>query len=68
MVILYCCCKLYRLTNLYDRVVRPEFTGTLAVKSGRHPILEIVHAAGVLVANDMYCCDASHFQIIQGPK
>lgn len=48
--------------------VRPEFTGTLAVKSGRHPILETVNAAGTLVANDMYCCDASHFQIIQGPK
>ncbi|KAH7884107.1 muts domain V-domain-containing protein [Phlebopus sp. FC_14] len=49
-------------------VVRPEFTGTLAVKSGRHPILETVQAAGTLVANDIYCCDASHFQLIQGPN
>lgn len=54
--------------NFYDHVVRPEFTGTLAVKSGRHPILETVNAAGTLVANDIYCCDASHFQIIRGPK
>ncbi|KAN0101113.1 MutS domain V domain containing protein [Tylopilus felleus] len=49
-------------------IIRPEFTGTLAVKSGRHPILETVHAAGTLVANDIYCCDASHFQIVQGPN
>lgn len=49
-------------------IVRPEFTGTLAIKSGRHPILETVQAAGTLVANDVYCCDASSFQIIQGPK
>lgn len=54
--------------NFYDPAVRPEFTGTLAIKSGRHPILETVNAAGTLVANDIYCCDASHFQIIQGPK
>ncbi|KAI9462694.1 muts domain V-domain-containing protein [Boletus coccyginus] len=50
----------------HTSIIRPEFTGTLAVKSGRHPILETAHAAGVLVANDIYCCDASHFQIIQG--
>ncbi|KAG9310368.1 muts domain V-domain-containing protein [Chiua virens] len=61
-------CRQFLTLTLYDRVVRPEFTGTLAVKSGRHPILETVHAAGTLVANDIYCCDASHFQIIQGPK
>ncbi|KAL4071210.1 muts domain V-domain-containing protein [Scleroderma yunnanense] len=49
-------------------IIRPEFTGTLAVKSGRHPILETVQAAGTLVPNDIYCCDASHFQIVQGPN
>ena len=63
-----CCCEQNRLTNLHNHTVRPEFTGTLAVKSGRHPVLETVQAAGTLVANDIYCCDASHFQIIQGPK
>ena len=67
MVILCYYCQ-YRLTSWDYRTVRPEFTGTLAVKSGRHPILETVHAAGTLVANDIYCCDASHFQIVQGPK
>ncbi|KAF9074002.1 muts domain V-domain-containing protein [Rhodocollybia butyracea] len=48
--------------------VRPEFTGTLAVKSGRHPILETIQSTGTLVPNDIYCDSASLFQIIQGPK
>ncbi|PCH39253.1 nucleoside triphosphate hydrolase protein [Wolfiporia cocos MD-104 SS10] len=46
--------------------VRPEFTGTLAIKAGRHPVLENVQAAGTLVPNDVYCCEASSFQIVQG--
>ncbi|TCD71448.1 MutS protein msh4 [Steccherinum ochraceum] len=45
-----------------------EFTGTLAIKAGRHPILEGVQAAGTLVSNDVYCCEASSFQIVQGPN
>ena len=48
--------------------VRPEFTGTLAIKSGRHPILETLQSTGSLVPNDVYCDDSSSFQIIQGPK
>ena len=48
--------------------VRPEFTGTLAIKAGRHPILETVQSAGTLVPNDVYCCESSCFQIVQGPK
>ncbi|KIJ98256.1 hypothetical protein K443DRAFT_104257 [Laccaria amethystina LaAM-08-1] len=48
--------------------LRPEFTGTLAIKSGRHPIMETFHPAGNLVSNDVYCDDSSSFQIIQGPK
>ena len=47
---------------------RPEFTGTLAIKGGRHPVLENVQFAGVTVPNDVYCCEASTFQIVQGPK
>ncbi|ESK84664.1 hypothetical protein Moror_13284 [Moniliophthora roreri MCA 2997] len=49
-------------------IIRPEFTGTLAIKSGRHPILEIVKAPGTLVPNDVYGDDSSLFQIIQGPN
>lgn len=49
-------------------LVRPEFTGTLAIKSGRHPILENVQSAGMLVPNDVYCSDCTAFQVIHGPK
>jgi dsDNA-specific endonuclease/ATPase MutS2 len=49
-------------------IVRPEFTGTLAIKSGRHPILETMQVTGSLIPNDVYCDDSSSFQIIQGPK
>ncbi|KAH9891206.1 muts domain V-domain-containing protein [Cubamyces lactineus] len=49
-------------------IFRPEFTGTLAIKGGRHPVLESVQSAGTMVPNDVYCCEASSFQIIQGPN
>ncbi|KAG1741768.1 muts domain V-domain-containing protein [Suillus paluster] len=49
-------------------LVRPEFTDTLAIKSGRHPVLETVQAAGMVVSNDIYCSDAAHFHIVQGPN
>ncbi|KAG1814422.1 muts domain V-domain-containing protein [Suillus subaureus] len=48
--------------------VRPEFTDTLAIKSGRHPILETAQSAGMVVSNDIYCSDAAHFHIVQGPN
>ncbi|KAF9466889.1 muts domain V-domain-containing protein [Collybia nuda] len=52
----------------HSSIIRPEFTGTLAIKSGRHPVLESVQSAGTLVPNDVYCDDSSSFQIVQGPK
>ncbi|KAF7321085.1 MutS 4 [Mycena chlorophos] len=55
-------------TSIMHNYVRPEFTGTLAIKSGRHPILETVKSAGTLVPNDVYCDDSSSFQIVQGPN
>ncbi|KAG1809868.1 muts domain V-domain-containing protein [Suillus plorans] len=48
--------------------VRPEFTDTLAIKSGRHPVLETVQSAGMVVSNDIYCSDAAHFHIVHGPN
>ncbi|KII94447.1 hypothetical protein PLICRDRAFT_428887 [Plicaturopsis crispa FD-325 SS-3] len=54
--------------SIMHNYVRPEFTGTLAIKSGRHPVLECVQSAGTMVPNDVYCCDSSSFQIIQGPN
>ncbi|KIM21051.1 hypothetical protein M408DRAFT_81053 [Serendipita vermifera MAFF 305830] len=53
--------------SIGEQAVRPEFTGTLAIKSGRHPLLETVQAAGTLVPNDVYASESSSFQIIQGP-
>lgn len=48
--------------------MRPEFTDTLAIKSGRHPVLETVQSAGMVVSNDIYCSDAAHFHIVHGPN
>ncbi|KAG9014981.1 MutS protein msh4 [Tulasnella sp. JGI-2019a] len=48
--------------------VRPEFTGTLAIKAGRHAVVENVLAAGGFVSNDAYVCDASTFQMVHGPN
>ena len=56
------------IAHLRGFVVRPEFTGTLAIKGGRHPVLECVQSAGATIPNDVYCCEASSFQIVQGPK
>lgn len=47
-------------------VVRPEFTDTLAIKGGRHPIREKIHA-DKFVPNDVYATQQSRLQIITGP-
>ncbi|KAM5542142.1 hypothetical protein V8D89_004015 [Ganoderma adspersum] len=54
--------------SILRNYVRPEFTGTLAIKGGRHPVLECVQSAGATIPNDVYCCEASSFQIVQGPN
>ncbi|XP_057289940.1 mutS protein homolog 4-like isoform X2 [Hydractinia symbiolongicarpus] len=49
--------------------VRPEFTDTLAVKQGRHPILDkMVLLSGPPVPNDAYASDVSNFMVITGPN
>ncbi|KKZ65073.1 DNA mismatch repair protein MSH4 [[Emmonsia] crescens] len=45
--------------------VRPEVTDTLAIKAGRHPIREKIHA-DKYVPNDAYATQQSRFQIITG--
>ncbi|CAE6372632.1 unnamed protein product [Rhizoctonia solani] len=54
--------------SILHNYTRPEFTGTLAIKAGRHPVLETVQVAGDFVPNDTYACDGSSFQIIEGPN
>uniref|UniRef100_A0A3Q2ZQF4 DNA mismatch repair protein n=1 Tax=Kryptolebias marmoratus TaxID=37003 RepID=A0A3Q2ZQF4_KRYMA len=47
--------------------VRPEFTDTLAIKQGRHPILERM-ARQQPVSNNTYISEGSNFVIITGPN
>lgn len=47
--------------------VRPHFTDTMAVKQGRHPIIERLHE-NASVPNDIYASYAHTFQIITGPN
>lgn len=54
--------------SIIESYSRPEFTDTLAIKAGRHPILEKVQGAGTVVANDVFCCEQSSFQLVQGPN
>uniref|UniRef100_A0A673WUM9 MutS homolog 4 n=1 Tax=Salmo trutta TaxID=8032 RepID=A0A673WUM9_SALTR len=47
--------------------VRPEFTDTLAIKQGRHPILERI-VGQQPVSNNSYISEGSNFVIITGPN
>lgn len=51
----------------YIHVVRPEFSNTLAIKSGRHPILECILLVPV-VPNDTFASLSSSFQFVTGPN
>ncbi|TNY24833.1 muts domain V-domain-containing protein, partial [Rhodotorula diobovata] len=47
--------------------VRPEWTDTLAIKAGRHPLHEQFRMSdGSFVPNDTYASDAASFQLIYG--
>lgn len=48
-------------------LVRPEFTDTLAIKQGWHPILEKISVEKP-VANNTYITEGSNFVIITGPN
>ncbi len=47
--------------------MRPEFTDTLAIKQGRHPILERISGQQP-ISNDIYISEGSNFVIITGPN
>ncbi|KAL7330113.1 MutS protein msh4 [Mucor circinelloides] len=49
------------------QLVRPEFSNTLAIKSGRHPILECILLVPV-VPNDTFTSLSSSFQFVTGPN
>ncbi|GAA5871540.1 hypothetical protein JCM8547_001367 [Rhodosporidiobolus lusitaniae] len=49
--------------------VRPEWTDTLAIKAGRHPLHEQFRMTdGSFVPNDTYADQAASFQLIYGPN
>ncbi|KAI7863458.1 muts domain V-domain-containing protein [Spinellus fusiger] len=50
-----------------DCYVRPEFTNTLAIKAGRHPILDKI-SKNSIVPNDTFASLSSSFQFITGPN
>lgn len=47
--------------------VRPEFTDTLAIKQGWHPILEKISVEKP-IANNTFITEGSNFLIITGPN
>ncbi|GAA5887912.1 hypothetical protein JCM6882_000800 [Rhodosporidiobolus microsporus] len=52
-----------------NNYVRPEWTDTLAIKAGRHPLHEAFRMSdGSFVPNDTYASDAASFQLIFGPN
>src|SRR5262249_18746962 len=48
-----------------NNYIRPEFTSTLAIKAGRHPIRERIHSSK-FVPNDAYATTETRFQVITG--
>ncbi|TRY66504.1 hypothetical protein DNTS_005388 [Danionella cerebrum] len=54
-------------TCTFSDYVRPEFTDTLAIQQGRHPILERISAKQP-ISNNSYISEGSNFVIITGPN
>ncbi|XP_039522600.1 mutS protein homolog 4 isoform X2 [Pimephales promelas] len=76
---IYCLYKLSDAVSMLDMIlslahactvsnyVRPEFTDTLAIKQGRHPILERISVQEP-IANNIYISEGSSFVILTGPN
>ncbi|XP_073725656.1 mutS protein homolog 4-like isoform X1 [Misgurnus anguillicaudatus] len=76
---IYCLYKLSDAVSMLDMLlslahactvseyVRPEFTDTLAIKQGRHPILERI-SGQQHISNNSYISEGSNFIIITGPN
>lgn len=45
---------------------RPEFSNSLAIRNGRHPVLESLDNAPRIVPNDYFSCDGNSFIVITG--
>ncbi|KAI1240358.1 MutS protein 4, partial [Lamprotornis superbus] len=76
---IYCLCRLSHTVSVLDMLlssaqacilshdVHPEFTNTLAIKQGWHPILEKI-AMEKPVSNNKYLTEGHNFVIITGPN
>nr|CAB3264029.1 mutS protein homolog 4-like [Phallusia mammillata] len=53
----------YRTTT---ECVRPEFTDTLAIKNGRHPVLD--NGRRCYVPSNVYAAEGKNFNIVTGPN
>ena len=53
------------LTTMQD-YCKPEITDTIAIKDGRHPIHERIHASDKFIPNDVYATLQKRFQIVTG--
>ncbi|SPO41792.1 related to meiosis-specific MutS homolog [Pseudozyma flocculosa] len=56
---------LYKASHNYQR---PEITGTLALQSARHPILDRVKQRKELVPNDVFIPEEGGFCLVTGPN
>ena len=50
--------------SLSTKTTKPDFTDTLAIRGGRHPIKETLIAS--YTENNAYCCDELNFHMICG--
>ncbi|KFO81524.1 MutS protein 4, partial [Cuculus canorus] len=71
---IHCLYKLSDIVSMLDMLlsfahacIRPEFTDTLAIKQGWHPILEKI-AVEKPVSNNTYLTEGNNFVIITGPN
>lgn len=59
--------KLFLFSFFFSPPARPEFTQTLCIRQGRHPIQEII-SLEEFVPNDTFCNLGCSFQVITGPN
>lgn len=58
-------CSFAHVVSVQD-YTRPMISETLAIRAGRHPIREKIHANTKFIPNDVYATQQTRFQIITG--
>lgn len=66
---LVCALAQTRVVAPTNHMVKPEFSGTLAVSQGYHPILALLPTnEAAIVPNEIYASEDANFIIITGPN